>query len=212
MQALEDVARVLHVDFDALHDGWIRDFPRRMRGEFATVSDNLASILTRMGADPDGVSLDAAEQMYVEFAMDGLIPKEGAIEFLQWLRMRGIPTGLVSNCAPEVVKVWEHTSMASYFTYCAFSCRERVVKPDREIYQRTLQAIGSAPSRTLYIGDGSDEELTGALRCGMHAVLYLEDLSNTYDRQRADVDTWHGPTVGSFNELQTMLPSVEPRS
>lgn len=144
--------------------------------------------------------------------MDGLIPKKGAIEFLQWLRMRGIPTGLVSNCSPEVAKVWEHTSMASYFSYCAFSCRERVVKPDPEIYERTLQAIGSAPSRTLYIGDGSDNELTGASRCGMHAVLYLEDLSNTYDRQRADVDTWHGPTVGSFDELQTMLRSVEPAS
>lgn len=143
IQALEEVANVLDVDFKSLHGGWIRNFPRRIRGEFPSVMHNLEAILADIGVCTKPAVLDVAEKIYKDFTLAGLNPKDGAAELLEWLRAQGIPVGLVSNCAPDVVDIWDRSRLAGYFSYCAFSCRERMVKPDPEIYYRTLRGIGS---------------------------------------------------------------------
>lgn len=202
---IEEIAKVLDVDFDDLHDGWVRDFPLRMQGEFSSVAQNLESIVQKLGKFPNPNVLAEAANVYRQFTIEGLAPKLGAIEFLKWLSWHEIRTGLVSNCSPDVVEVWDTSELARYFGYCAFSCQERMVKPNIAIYRTVLSALQRDPSETLYVGDGSDEELTGALQCGMQAVLFQEDLSNTYDAHRSDVETWKGIVVRSFEDLYKII-------
>jgi putative hydrolase of the HAD superfamily len=45
------------------------------------------------------------------------------------------------------------------------------MKPDAEIYLQTADALGVAPADTLYVGDGANDELRGALDVGMTPVL-----------------------------------------
>jgi putative hydrolase of the HAD superfamily len=79
------------------------------------------------------------------------------------------------------------------------------VKPQAEIYRAALDALGLLPTETLYVGDGSDEELSGAARCGMQPVLISIDRTNTYDAQRTDVDAWTGPVIRALSELPGLL-------
>ena len=79
------------------------------------------------------------------------------------------------------------------------------MKPEAAIYQAALDALDLVPGETLYVGDGSDEELSGASRCGMHPVLIAVDVSNTYDARRPDVEGWTGPVVRTLAQLPELL-------
>jgi len=115
----------------------------------------------------------------------------------------------VSNCAPDIPRMWSESVLAKYFDYCAFSCQVGAVKPAPEIYRAALDALGLLPDQALYVGDGSDEELSGAARCGMQPVLIAIDLSNTYDAQRKDVDAWSGPVIRALSELPVLVEGIE---
>ena len=130
-------------------------------------------------------------------------------ETLGALRVHIVAIGLVSNCAPDIPRVWSTSVLAPYFGYCAFSCQVGAVKPEPEIYRVALDALRLLPDQTLYIGDGSGEELSGAARCGMQPVLISMDLSNTYDAQRTDVDAWTGPVIRALSELPALVEGIE---
>ena len=118
------------------------------------------------------------------------MPVAGAIETLEWLTACGLRIGLVSNCAPDIPRLWSTSVFAKYFDYCAFSCQVgAVVKPDPAIYCSALDAHGLLPDQTLYVGDGSDEELSGAARCGLWPVLIAIDLSKTATMPSAKMST-----------------------
>ena len=53
----------------------------------------------------------------------------------------------------------------------AFSFEIGSRKPDPELYLESLRRIGTRPENTLFVGDGSDNELAGAHRLGMSTIL-----------------------------------------
>jgi hypothetical protein len=55
--AIEEITKVLDVDFDDLHDGWVKDFPRRMQGGFSSVAQNLESIVPKLDKYPNANTL-----------------------------------------------------------------------------------------------------------------------------------------------------------
>ena len=114
----------------------------------------------------------------------------------------------MSNCAADIPRVWSKLGIAKYIDHCVFSCQVGAVKPEPEIYRSALDALNLLPNETLYVGDGSDEELSGAARCGMQLVLISIDLSNTYDAQRTDVDVWSGPTIRALSELPRLMARI----
>jgi putative hydrolase of the HAD superfamily len=209
MIAIRQCAEELGIGFAECHQYWGETFARRMRGEFASVADNFDWVVRQTGRRASNRALAKAAEIYEQFTIEGLEPAPHALETLGWLRSRGVRIGLVSNCAPDLVRVWSKTAFAEYFDYCAFSCQVRAVKPEPDIYRTALDALGLAPSETLYVGDGSDEELSGAARCGMHPVLISVDLSNTYDARRKDVEMWKGPVIRSLSELPALVIAAD---
>jgi putative hydrolase of the HAD superfamily len=201
VEMIRQCAEQLGLPFEDCHRYWGQTFPQRMRGEFAGAADNFAWVLRQMDRRATRGALARAEAIYAQFAAEGLQPVAGAVEMLACLRSRGLRIGLVSNCAPDIPALWAQSVLAQYFDHCAFSCQVRAVKPEAAIYQAALDALGLAPGETLYVGDGSDEELSGAACCGMHPVLIAVDLSNTYDARHPDVEGWTGPVIRSLSEL-----------
>lgn len=192
---METCAAHLGIPGDDCHRYWVESFPWRIRGEFATVADNFGWIVRRAGGKESPTRLLEAEALYEQFTRESLVPVEGALALLEWLNSRGVRLALVTNCAPDIPRVWSSLAMAPYFHACAFSCVAGVVKPEPAIYRSALAALGTLPAKTLYVGDGSDEELSGAALCGLHPVLVAADLSNTYDSARRDVLQWEGAVV-----------------
>jgi putative hydrolase of the HAD superfamily len=204
-EMIRQCAEQLGLSFDDCHRSWGETLPHRMRGKFAGAADNFAWVLRQSDRRATRRALARAEAIYGRFAAQGLEPVAGAVEMLACLRSRGLRVGLVSNCAPDIPALWAQSVLAKYFDHCAFSCQVGAMKPEAAIYQAALDALGLAPGETLYVGDGSDEELSGAARCGMHPLLIAVDLSNTYDAQRADVEGWTGPVIRSLSELIGLL-------
>jgi putative hydrolase of the HAD superfamily len=191
------------------HRLWVGSFPERVRGGFGSVRDNFEWIVREAGGQVDRNRLDDATLLYERFTLDGLTPVDGALDLLEWLRARDMKIGLVTNCAPDVPLVWERSAFAPFFDHCSFSSLCGRVKPEPEIYHGALTALGAEASSTLYVGDGSDEELTGALAVGMIPVLVTNDLSNTYDATRQDVDGWPGRRVGRLEEIRDLFSPLE---
>jgi hypothetical protein len=54
----------------------------------------------------------------------------------------------------------------------------------------------------LPVGDGSDEALSGARRCGQRLIVGRVDFSNTY------VEAWDGPAIGALSELHHLTASL----
>jgi putative hydrolase of the HAD superfamily len=204
-EMIRQCAEQLGLPFDDCHHHWGQTFPQRMRGEFAGAADNFAWVLRQLDRRATHRALARAEATYARFAAEGLEPVAGAVELLDCLHSRGLRIGLVSNCAPDIPGLWAQSILAQYFDHCAFSCQVGAVKPEAAIYRAALHALDLAPGDTLYVGDGSDEELSGAARCGMHPVLIAVDLSNTYDARRPDVEGWTGPVIRSLSEVIGLL-------
>jgi putative hydrolase of the HAD superfamily len=205
IEVLRECAQTLGLSFEACYRCWGETYLQRTRGEFVSVADNFRWVARQTGVQLTHQALTHAEAVYERFTADSLIPVAGAIETLEWLTACGLRLGLVSNCAADMPRAWSTSVFAPYFDYCAFSCHVGVVKPDPAIYRAALDALSLLPEQTLYIGDGSDEELSGAARCGMRPVLITIDLSNTYDAQRQDVATWRGPVIRALPELSALV-------
>jgi putative hydrolase of the HAD superfamily len=86
---------------------------------------------------------------------------------VQRLRSIGLRLGVISNGFAEDVAPWRTSSLAREFTCALFSCETRNAKPEPEIYRTTLSLLGVAADAAIYIGDGADDELAGALRVGL---------------------------------------------
>jgi putative hydrolase of the HAD superfamily len=210
MDVLRECAQTLGISFEACYRHWGETYLQRTRGEFVSVADNFHWVARQIGRYLTPQALTRAEQVYERFTAESLVPVAGAIETLEWLTACGLRIGLVSNCAADIPRMWSTSVFAKYFDYCAFSCQVGAVKPDPAIYRAALDALRLFPHQTLYVGDGSDEELSGAVRCGMQPVLISIDLSNTYDAQRKDVDAWSGSVIRALSELSGLIGGIEP--
>lgn len=202
--ALGRVAEVLGTSFDELLDGWVDTWDERATGAFSTIADNFRAIAP--AATPD--RLDEAHRIYHRFTVESLVPKEGALEVLDWLYERGIPAGLVTNCAPDVPELWLQTRWAHRFAVTVFSCAVGVKKPHPAIYQVALEELDVDPGAVVFVGDGSDRELQGAAALGLTPVLVRNELDDTDDAHRDDVEgaTAEGwPVVDHLEQLPAVL-------
>ena len=98
------------------------------------------------------------------------VPPEN-VATLRTLRAAGFRLGLISNADTIEVAAWNHSPLAELFDVSVFSCTAGCVKPEREIYDRCLSALGLAGTECLFVGDGGSNELLGAREAGMTTVF-----------------------------------------
>ncbi len=151
-----------------------------------------------------------------EVAIEGLIarrydntrralrPREGAVETLDELRRRGYRTGLISVCSEEVPALWEETAFAGRLDALVFSARCGHMKPEPEIYLLALDELGVEPHDAVFVGDGANDELAGAERVGMRAVLIH---APGEDPPWPEVREWTGPRITSIPQILELLES-----
>jgi putative hydrolase of the HAD superfamily len=132
-----------------------------------------------------------------------LSPLPYALKVLTELRERKIKIGLVSNCSVDVPEVWPETPFGPCLDAIIFSCQVGLSKPDPRIYQLAAEKLGVKPADILYVGDGSSQELSGALAAGMHPVLIRNtDYDTTGEMQTdSEVESWKGPQISSLRQV-----------
>jgi putative hydrolase of the HAD superfamily len=125
-------------------------------------------------------------------------PRDGVVETLAELRERGIRTGLITVCSEDTVDVWPETPFAGLFDAEVFSSACGLRKPDPRIYRLALDRLGVAPSEALFVGDGANDELEGAERVGMRAILIHHPGE---EPALPEVRDWPGPRITAIPEV-----------
>jgi putative hydrolase of the HAD superfamily len=202
------------VDFDPVRSKSFQDELARRLGrdpeEFAAVWDEgrpdretgpLRRFLAGLGAD-DGIAAEALT-LRLESTRSMLRPRPGAVETLAELRRRGYGLGLISVCSDDVTELWEETPFAGMFDSTVFSCAVALRKPQPEIYRLALDELGVDPAEAIFVGDGANDELAGAERVGIRAVLiHREGEQPLWD----EVRDWQGPRITAVPQVLALLP------
>jgi putative hydrolase of the HAD superfamily len=92
-------------------------------------------------------------------------------EVLARLRAAGKRLGLVSNADVMEVAAWGESPIRQLFDSTVFSCAAGCMKPEREIYERSLRELGVPAAQAAFVGDGGSGELEGARRVGLTAIM-----------------------------------------
>jgi putative hydrolase of the HAD superfamily len=171
-------------------------FEERWFGELAHMREMgpLADALHLLGASPEVASDIAGMRRTV--TQQGLVPVPGALETISELRRRGLLIGLITVCTDDVPALWPETPFHGLFDAEVFSCSVGLRKPDPRIYHLACEQLGVEPAEAMFVGDGANDELAGAERVGMTAVLIQRD---------GEEQDWPGRRVRALPELLELL-------
>lgn len=132
--------------------------------------DALDQIARTLGVTPQEAVLEEIRSERIGAKAAILRSVEPAVlDMLKALRARGLKLALVTNSFPEDVAGWARSPLQAFFDAAVFSFAVGRAKPDPHIYLLACRDIGAAPADALFIGDGGDDELTGARDAGLKA-------------------------------------------
>jgi putative hydrolase of the HAD superfamily len=160
----------------------------------------LADSLRTLGA-ADGIVQELVDHRFA-LARRVVVARPGAVETLVELGERGTKRGLISVCTEEIPAIWAETALAPHFESALFSATCGLMKPDPRIYELACEELGVRPEEAVFVGDGANDELAGAQRAGLRAVLI-------HRAGRAPIwpglEGWDGPRITSVPDLLDLL-------
>jgi HAD superfamily hydrolase (TIGR01509 family) len=138
-----------------------------------------------------------AEQMCWDQAV---VLDPDALQVLSWLEAHGIKRGICSNAPfpPAMMRRQVETNgIAERVDAIVFSSEIGRRKPAPELYLAALDALATAPERTMFVGDRVREDYEGPRALGMRAVVLTA---------HAEEPPPEGvPTIASLTELPGLL-------
>ncbi len=96
--------------------------------------------------------------------------KQDVFTLVSILKNNGYKIGFLSNTEKPAMDFFLEQGY-DVFDILVFSCNEGYRKPEREIYEITLQRLHSTPDETLFLDDRI-ENIRGAESLGIHAILF----------------------------------------
>ena len=168
-------------------------------GEFS-IDQAVARFVGAHGLEPSDRFLEIFRQSAVEMVEEFVVPLPGVRPMLEALRGRGIAVAVLSNG-------WNPLQLrkAQQAGFCAdvlVSSDIGVQKPAPAAFHRLLEALGSDPGRTWYVGDDPHGDVAGAQRVGIRAV-WMNWERKEYPAELAQ--PLH--TIADFAELVELLPA-----
>jgi REG-2-like HAD superfamily hydrolase len=188
--ALAEVARLreaLHAELPPVFeghirysDGWFRELVRRLLARVACPAD----------------AEDVRRELAQHFARpEHFVLHNDTFPALEELASRGVRLGVVSNWSPGLPALLEGLHLARYFEAIVVSAVVGATKPERAIFRHALERFGVAAGAALHVGNHPVEDLAGARRAGLAALLV--------DRSAHAGKPGHPPadTIASLEEL-----------
>jgi HAD superfamily hydrolase (TIGR01549 family) len=117
-------------------------------------------------------SPDVARRMWALFKnnyFDSLFPDSRPI--LERLKRRGVPMGIISNYGTHLLDLLPKLEIFDYFDFIIVSAIVGVAKPHPRIFEIAVEEAGVPPEQLLYVGDNVGDDIEGAMRVGIDAVL-----------------------------------------
>lgn len=200
-----EMARVLAIPETAFRQCWRDLSAARAQGIFPSTKATVAHVCATLGVAVSAAQIECASQLKLALTRRTLLPRGDALETLAAVQRLGLPISLISDCTPDVPRLWAETSFVPFIQTPVFSCQAGCQKPAPAIYTHCCDLLQVRPQDCLYIGDGASQELTGATGVGMHAVQLYVAAERGPGAYRPDAEAWHGPTISALSEALTLL-------
>jgi len=145
--------------YTPVHDLFLDDFHRGLISEerfWRQIADRLDKPV------PPATWYEAFRSAYV--------PKQEMFRLVSMLHDEGYKTALLSNTELPAVEFF-HERGYDMFDVLVFSCLERVMKPERRIYEVTLERLGSKAGQTVFIDDRLDY-IRAAEGIGLNTIAF----------------------------------------
>jgi putative hydrolase of the HAD superfamily len=198
-QVLSEMASSLSLPEEPFYELWHNSFNQRALGTFKTLEESFKFISNKLDIPLDTDGIEHAIKIRLKYTQEALNPRDDAIPTLKQLKMKGYNVGLITDCTFEVPQIWSNTLFAPYFDSVIFSCVVGMKKPNPKIYRLACKELHLKPKNCIYVGDGSSQELTGALRVGMFPILIRSP--HEKNSVRFDEEIWEGPRISYLREV-----------
>jgi putative hydrolase of the HAD superfamily len=155
------------------------------------------------GGAPD--ALDAcAREIYDEWAANHHFELYDDVPpVLRSLTAAGIRVGLISNSHRCLDSFQSHFELGEFVSASLSSANHGYMKPHPSIFHTLLQRLRVTPAEAVMVGDSVSQDIEGALRAGMRAVLLQR---SAHPAAKADELGARGVTViRSLRELNHLV-------
>lgn len=152
-----------------------------------------------------GPSLDAcSREIYGEWAACHHFELYDEVpDVLRTLVDAGISIGLISNTQRCLASFQEHFELQGLIAAAVSSFEHGRMKPHPSIFEAALQRVGAEASDAVMVGDSLRQDVEGALRAGMRAVLvHRGDGPHPSERELVDRGV---PVIRSLAELPNLV-------
>lgn len=165
--------------------------------------DYTRHIIEQMGGE--GEALDAcAREIYSEWASNHHFELYDDVPAaLEGLAAAGIRIGVISNSHRPLESFLSHFDLRHVISAAVSSAEHGRLKPHPSIFQAALQLLNVAPADSVMVGDNVRQDVEGALKVGMHAVLLHRSHLPHPDAETLDVIGVS--TIASLRELPHAL-------
>jgi putative hydrolase of the HAD superfamily len=160
-------------------------------------------IIEGMGGQGEG--LDAcAREIYGEWAACHHFDLYDEVTtVLHELAAAGIRIGLVSNSHRSLASFQEHFELQDVISGAVSSSEHGLMKPHPSIFRAALNLLDVPAAQAVMVGDSVRQDVEGALRVGMRAVL-LNRLGVPHPRE-AELAALGVPVISTLLELPSTL-------
>jgi epoxide hydrolase-like predicted phosphatase len=148
-------------EYTPVHDMFLDDFHKGEIGEerfWRQISSKL------------GKPMPSAQSQWYDAFRFAYVPKQEMFDLACSLHDKGYKIALLSNTELPAVRFF-HEQNYNMFDLFVFSCIERMMKPQRRIYEITLERLGSKAERTVFIDDVQDY-IRAAKLVGLNTILF----------------------------------------
>jgi putative hydrolase of the HAD superfamily len=200
------MAETAGVEERVFRNAWGKTWLDRELGR-VSLEQCIADVLDRVAAPVAPDTVARLRNVWLGPAREHLTttPRPDAIATLERARAAGWRIGLVSNAGPEMPEVFRSSPLSDLIDVAVFSCAAGVAKPDRRIYLSVCQALRVAPESCVYVGDGGDHELQGALEVGMTPILLRVESEIAKEGLPPGAADWKGAEIETFQQLWPRL-------
>jgi putative hydrolase of the HAD superfamily len=175
-------------------------FRERWYGASNRYTAPIRTVLTGVGVAPE--VMDEVCAIRREYVRGCLVPRRGVVKTLRQLRADGYLLGLITVCSEDVETLWPESEFYGLFDAEVFSSSLGVSKPDPRIYLHCCDLLGVSPREAVFVGDGANDELEGARRVGMRAILICR---HGRDPLWPEARQWDGPRVTAIPQVLEVL-------
>lgn len=148
-------------DYTPVHDIFLDEFHKGLISEerfWQWISDKL------------GKPMPSVRSQWYDAFKSAYVPKQEMFDLASSLHDKGYKTALLSNTELPAVRFF-HEQNYNIFDLFVFSCVERMMKPQRRIYEITLERLGSKAGRTVFIDDVPNY-IRAAKLTGLNVILF----------------------------------------